>query len=68
MSDEFLSVRSTAALLSCTRRTIYRLLESGRLDAIRVGKAIRIPTSSIAGLPHYNAETGVDSATKHESV
>ena len=40
-TDEWLSTGDTARLLGVTERTVYRLIDSGRLPAYRVGRVIR---------------------------
>lgn len=37
-----------AALLGLGRSTVYRLLQSGELPSIRVGRAVRVPRASLA--------------------
>ena len=37
-----------AAMLDVSRRTVYRLRKSGRLRAIRIGRAVRVPADAIA--------------------
>jgi excisionase family DNA binding protein len=44
-----LSVAEAADRLRVSRRTVYRLLESGALDATRVGKLWRIPVTAVLG-------------------
>lgn len=44
---EFLSIKQTAARLSCGDRTIRRLIDSARLPAYRVGSRIRIAVEDV---------------------
>jgi excisionase family DNA binding protein len=43
----FLTVAEAATILRVSRMTIYRLVHSGELDAIRVGRTFRIPEIAI---------------------
>src|SRR5438132_7316526 len=45
-----LTVTEAARLLKVSERTVYRLLDSGSLDASRVGSQWRIPPASVAGV------------------
>jgi excisionase family DNA binding protein len=41
------SIRETERLLGVSRPTIYRLIAAGRLVALKIGNATRIPASEI---------------------
>ena len=43
----FLSVDDVSQILSVTPRTIRRLIKAGDLDAIRIGRLIRIPKDKL---------------------
>ncbi|WP_322769649.1 excisionase family DNA-binding protein [Frankia sp. Cr1] len=43
------TVRSAQRELGLSRATIYRLLESGALESIRIGSARRIPHDALVG-------------------
>ena len=47
---EFLSPADFAAALDVCEETIYRLVSRGRLDAVRVGRVLRLPTSQLDGI------------------
>lgn len=53
MNDQFISPREAAQLLRVDRLTIYKMIRSGQLDAIRVRRSIRIPVVSLRSLPSY---------------
>lgn len=40
---KFLKVAEVAALMRVSKMTVYRLLHSGELPAVRVGKSFRVP-------------------------
>jgi excisionase family DNA binding protein len=44
----FLSPAETAAMLSVSRYTVYRLIRSGQLPSVRVGGQIRLPRRTLA--------------------
>jgi excisionase family DNA binding protein len=47
MADTLLTTQQVQALLQVDRTTIYRMVESGRLPAIRVGKQWRFPRAEM---------------------
>lgn len=40
---QFLTVAEVAAMMRVSKMTVYRLVHSGELPAIRVGKSFRVP-------------------------
>ncbi len=44
---EMLTVAEVAALLRVSEKSVREWVKSGRLPAIRIGKVIRIPRSSV---------------------
>jgi excisionase family DNA binding protein len=44
--QEFLTIDQVAERLQVSYRTVYRLIENGKLRAIRVGDLYRIPLSA----------------------
>ena len=49
MSENLVTVREAASFLRISARTVYRLIESGQLGAVRIGKQWRIPVSDLPG-------------------
>lgn len=48
LSDvRFLTVSETATIMRVSKMTVYRLVHSGELEAIRVGRSFRIPEAAI---------------------
>lgn len=45
--DRCKSVEETAEFFSVDKRTIYREIERGNLEAVKVGTALRIPIEAI---------------------
>lgn len=43
----FLTVREVAAIMRVSKMTVYRLVHSGHLDAIRVGRSFRVPAQAV---------------------
>lgn len=56
-SLDLLTVAEVAAMLRLSKMTIYRLMEKGRLPALRVGRSFRIPRDSVQAL--------LDESTNH---
>ena len=49
MSDNLITVREAANYLRISARTVYRLIESGQIGAVRIGKQWRIPANDLPG-------------------
>lgn len=47
MDDTYLTVREVAERLRVTRQAVYNWITEGRLNAIRVGKSVRVSVKSI---------------------
>ncbi len=52
MRDNLVTVREAANYLRISARTVYRLIESGQIGAVRIGKQWRIPASDLPGRDH----------------
>lgn len=49
MRDNLITVREAANYLRISARTVYRLIESGQIGAVRIGKQWRIPVGDLPG-------------------
>ena len=48
LSDvRFLTVAEVAALMRVSKMTVYRLVHSGELPAVRVGRSFRVPEDAV---------------------
>ena len=48
LSDvRFLTVAEVASIMRVSKMTVYRLLHSGEIEAIRVGRSFRVPESAV---------------------
>jgi excisionase family DNA binding protein len=43
----FVTVAEVAALMRVSKMTVYRLVHSGELAAVRVGRSFRVPESAV---------------------
>jgi excisionase family DNA binding protein len=43
----FLTVAEVAALMRVSKMTVYRLVHSGELTAVRVGRSFRVPETAV---------------------
>ena len=63
LSDvRFLTVAEVAELMRVSNMTVYRMVESGKLPAVRFGRSYRIPESALAAaieLPGSQPEQGI---------
>ncbi len=50
MAENLITVREAASFLRISARTVYRLIESGQIGAVRIGKQWRIRTADLPGL------------------
>ncbi|MBZ0111390.1 MAG: helix-turn-helix domain-containing protein [Thermoanaerobaculia bacterium] len=48
---EFLTAAEAARKLRTTTRTVYALIDSGALRAVRLGRSLRIPVEALGALP-----------------
>ena len=49
MRENLITVREAANYLRISARTVYRLIESGQIGAVRIGKQWRIPANDLPG-------------------
>jgi excisionase family DNA binding protein len=48
LSDvKFLTVAEVATIMRVSKMTVYRLVHSGELEAIRVGRSFRVPEQAV---------------------
>ncbi|GAA1698178.1 helix-turn-helix domain-containing protein [Fodinicola feengrottensis] len=43
----FLTVAEVASLMRVSKMTVYRLVHSGELNAVRVGRSFRVPENAV---------------------
>jgi excisionase family DNA binding protein len=43
----FLTVAEVAAIMRVSKMTVYRLVHSGEIEAIRVGRSFRVPRQAV---------------------
>ncbi len=44
---KFLTVAEVAALMRVSKMTVYRLVHSGEMPAVRVGRSFRVPEKAV---------------------
>ncbi len=63
LSDvRFLTVAEVADMMRVSNMTVYRMVESGKLPAVRFGRSYRIPESALEAvlrLPGSQADQGI---------
>ena len=47
-APRFMTVTEVADILRVSKMTVYRLIHSGEMPAIRVGKSFRVPEAAVA--------------------
>ncbi len=50
MDREFFTPAEVAARLKVTRQAVYKWIEQGKLEAVRIERAVRIPRDSLEKL------------------
>lgn len=60
-----LQVSEAAEMLSCSRRSIYRLLERGEITGFKIGSSLRITSESLHAFRNravalYQEENGIE--------
>ncbi len=50
MDREYFTPAEVAARLKVTRQAVYKWIEQGKLEAVRIEKAVRIPRDSLEKL------------------
>lgn len=57
LSDvRFLTVAEVAEMMRVSNMTVYRMVESGKLPAVRFGRSYRIPESALAAVLQLPAD------------
>jgi excisionase family DNA binding protein len=44
---KFLTVKEIAGVLRCSKMTVYRLVQSGEMESVRVGRSFRVPEQAV---------------------
>ena len=65
MRDNLITVREAANYLRISARTVYRLIESGQIGAVRIGKQWRIPVGDLPGREHVAEAPQTAQAAEH---
>jgi excisionase family DNA binding protein len=65
-SSPFLTVAEVAESLRVSKMTVYRMVHSGDLPAVRVGRSFRVPTAAVdqliaSGLEGWDSASGTGS-------
>lgn len=58
MAPEYMSVKALAERWGCSREVLYRQISSGRVPALRIGHAIRIPIAAVEQFERTNTTGG----------
>jgi excisionase family DNA binding protein len=60
---QFLTVAEVATLMRVSKMTVYRLVHSGEMPAVRVGRSFRVPEHAVHDyLRHSYVESGLERA------
>ena len=59
-ASRFLTVAEGATMMRVSKMTVYRLVHSGEMPAVRVGRSFRVPESAVE---HFLAHSYIESAT-----
>ena len=50
MADTFYTPDELASLLKVTRQAVYNWIQEGRMEAVRIGRTVRIPADEVERL------------------
>ncbi len=50
----FMTVAEVAAIMRVSKMTVYRLVHSGELEAVRVGRSFRVPENAVNEYLHQS--------------
>ena len=50
-APRFMTVTEVADIMRVSKMTVYRLIHSGAMPALRVGKSFRVPEAPVAQMP-----------------
>ena len=67
MAENLITVREAANFLRISARTVYRLIESGQIGAVRIGKQWRIPANDLPGVSIVEGPNGPQLQTQATS-
>lgn len=59
-APRFMTVSEVADLMRVSKMTVYRLIHSGEMPAIRVGKSFRVPESAVGQLLQMGLSDHID--------
>ena len=68
MAENLITVREAANFLRISARTVYRLIESGQIGAVRIGKQWRIPANDLPGVSIVEGPNGPQLQTQATST
>ena len=58
-APRFMTVTEVADIMRVSKMTVYRLIHSGEMPAIRVGKSFRVPEAAVAQMIHSGDQARV---------
>lgn len=61
----FLTVNEVAELMRVSRMTVYRLVHSGELPAVRVGRSFRVPQDALDAYLRSSTTVDLGDAGEH---
>ena len=50
MTDTFYTPEELAAMLKVTRQAIYKWIQDGQMESVRIGRTVRIPADEVERL------------------
>lgn len=62
--QKYVSAALVAAVTGVSRNTVYRLIRSGQIPSIRVGRTLRVPAAYLDDLPTGEVPDAVEAAAE----
>jgi excisionase family DNA binding protein len=57
MEERLYTIKEVTEVLKVSQATVYRLMYSGRLPRVKIGKSVRIPVSAVEAVIKENTQS-----------
>ena len=57
MEERLYTIKEVTEVLKVSQATVYRMMYSGRLSRVKIGKSVRIPVSAVEAVIKENTQS-----------
>jgi excisionase family DNA binding protein len=57
MNERLYTIKEVTEVLKVSQATVYRMMYSGRLPRVKIGKSVRIPVSAVEAVIKENTQS-----------